>query len=303
MIQAAPGATFEAVAQFASGLTGTVGARIRTSSGSDFLARTTAGVAADVTVGSRTVYRRAFTAPTTAGQYLLTWDDGTNIVTEELVVTSSTSTPSTPGGRDLCVLADVYKHVPGFDPDDPENASTVDKLADEITSRSRSIHQDTGREFVAIAGNDPRTFDLTASICQRRSMPVGDIASIVQVELFDFDGTTSLGVVDESLYTGIPRIREEWEPIERLQFPRRPSSNPLLLAPGRTLVITATWGFPEIPADIREACAALVITTMLTDVAQAGTDLSDALDPTFNTSGLIRYSLDTIRSYANPGFA
>lgn len=96
MITAQPGATFEAAtAAFASGLTGTLGARIRTSAGADFLARTTTGIAADVTVGSVSLYRRAFTAPATQGQYFLIWDDGATIAEEELVVSYTTTATTT----------------------------------------------------------------------------------------------------------------------------------------------------------------------------------------------------------------
>lgn len=99
MITAQPGVTFEAIATAAAGLTGTLGVRVRTSAGADFLARTTAGIAADVTVGVTTVYRRQFTAPTNQGQYSLVWDDGTAVIsTEELVVTY------TPAGTETAPL-------------------------------------------------------------------------------------------------------------------------------------------------------------------------------------------------------
>lgn len=95
MIQTAPGATFEAYADgFATGIgsagTAALGARIRDGAGANFLARTTTGITEDVTVASNGVYRRSFTAPTTAGQYWLIWDDGTTAVTEEIVVSFST---------------------------------------------------------------------------------------------------------------------------------------------------------------------------------------------------------------------
>lgn len=303
----APGGSYEAVLESGiSGLVGTVAIGLLDPDGDLIDSLLTTGIT-ERPAGSG-IYFAARTAPVIAGVYTILWSlDGTTdpdqVSTDTLTVTSSSTSPPTPGGRDLCVLEDVYGYIPGFDPDDDENADTVAKLTSLITARSRSIHQDTGREFAAIPGNDPRTFDLTAGICSRRQIPIGDAAEITQIELFDFDGTTSLGVVDPSLYILQPRVREEWEPVTRLKFPYRPASNPLLLAPGRILAITATWGFPSIPDDIVQACAALVITTALTDVAQAGTDLSDAVDPTFNVSGLIRWALTTIEGYSAPGFA
>jgi hypothetical protein len=203
-----------------------------------------------------------------------------------------------PLGRDLCTLADVVRYVPGYQPNDATDAT----LASLITAESRGIYRSTGREFVAIPDQDPRTFDLTQSIIARRSLPIGDAAEITQLELFDFDGATSLGVIDPSLYILEPRTREEWEPFTRLRFPYRPSSV-VLLSPGRTLVLTGTWGFQSIPEDIAEACAKLVVVRYFADVAVAGTDLSDALDPTFSVSGLTRSALEAVEGYADPPFA
>lgn len=103
-----PGQTFEAYSpELASGLTGTVGVRIRDGAGADFLARTTASITADVTVGSNSVYRRTLTAPTTAGQYWIVWDDGTNIgEPTELLVTYSA--PTAPSGS-IYVTRDALK--------------------------------------------------------------------------------------------------------------------------------------------------------------------------------------------------
>lgn len=204
--------------------------------------------------------------------------------------------------RDLCNLADVYRYVPGFDPADGANTDTVATLTALITAESRGIYRDTGREFIAIPDEDPRTFDLTRSIVARRSLPIGDVDTVTQVELFDYDGTTSLGVIDPSLYVLDPRIREEWEPYTRIRFPYRPSSI-VLLARGRTLEITGTWGFQSVPEDIVQACAKLVVVRYFTDSAQAGTDLSDALDPTFSVSGLTRSALEAVQGYSDPDFA
>lgn len=89
MIYAAPGATTEIVADnFATGLAGTIGYRVRTSAGADSIARTTVGIVEDI-AGSG-IYRANITAPATAGQYTIVWDDGAGspkYATEELVVT------------------------------------------------------------------------------------------------------------------------------------------------------------------------------------------------------------------------
>lgn len=212
-------------------------------------------------------------------------------------------TASDPAGRDLCTLRDVFRLVPGFDPDDVDNADIVETCANLISSESVSVIRETGREIVEIPDNNPRTFDLTHSICARRSLPIGDAAAVTQIELFDYDGTTSLGIIDPGLYILLPRLRQSWEPLTRVRFPYRPASPPPLLAPGRTLAITGTWGFPQIPFDLRQACAKRVLLRYIADTANAGTRLADAIDDTFNIGALLASARDTVDGYSRPGFA
>jgi hypothetical protein len=212
-------------------------------------------------------------------------------------------TASSPSGRDLCTLRDVFRLVPGFDPEDADNGDIVETCGNLISSESVSIMRETGREIVAIPDSDPRTFDLTPSNCRRRSLPIGDAAAISKVELFDYDGTTSLGVVAPSLYVLLPRLRETWEPFTRIRFPYRPTGAPLLLAPGRSLVLTGTWGFPEIPLDLRQACAKRVVLRYVADNANAGTRLADAIDDTFSIGALLQSARETVDGYSRPGFA
>lgn len=301
MLRAAPGAEFEAYTSgFATGLVGTIGVRVRDGQGADAIAHTTAGIAEDI--ASSGIYRATLTAPELAGQFWVVFDNGSGVYSEpeQLVVTSDALALPAPGGRDLCTIADVKRYIPGY----VENDDTEATLQALVTAESRSIHGQTSREFVAIAGANPRIFDLPAATCVRRRLRIGDAAQVTSLELFDVDGSTSLGVVDASLYVLEPRIREEWEPHRLIAFPHRPGSvGPVQLAPGRSLHVTGTWGFPEIPPDIREACAKLVVVRYFADTAQAGTDLSDAIDPTFNVGGLLRSALEAVESYSDPGFA
>ena len=124
-----PGQTFEATVTTASGLAGTLGVRIRDNQGADVLARTTAGITADVTVGATSVYRRTFTATTVRGQYTIVWDDGTGVIaTEELEVTQNLLEVAAPSGRDLCTLADVTSIVPGYSGDAATDTSCCQRL-------------------------------------------------------------------------------------------------------------------------------------------------------------------------------
>lgn len=90
-MNAAPSSTFEATTSgFASGLTGTIGVRILDNAGVTTTARVTAGIAEYP--ASSGVYYVSLTAPSTAGQYTILWDNGSttpgNIAIEDLVVTT-----------------------------------------------------------------------------------------------------------------------------------------------------------------------------------------------------------------------
>jgi hypothetical protein len=206
--------------------------------------------------------------------------------------------PTATIGRDLCSIADVLSYVPGY----RQNDATEAKLQQLIESESLLLQRDAGREIVAIAGANPRTFDLIPANIRRRSLPIGDAAAITKVELFDYDGTTSLGVIANALYVLEPRTRDEWRPYTRLRFPYRPSTSSLLLAPGRTLELTGTWGFPVVPAFVREACAKRVLLRYITDVATKGTALAEALDDV-NAAALFASSRDALTAIRKAGFA
>lgn len=146
-MQVAPGATFETFSPaLASGLTGTIGVRIRTSTGADFLPRTTAGIAADDTVGATSIYRATLTAPTTSGQYWVVWDNATTLSDPvELIVTFSAPTTST--GSVYATRNELKTAL----------ALTGQTYADADIDRacaaaSRAIDNKTGRVFYTLSG-------------------------------------------------------------------------------------------------------------------------------------------------------
>lgn len=71
-----PGASFEAVAKFPTGLVGELGVRILDNQGATTVARVTAGIV-EYPAGSG-IYAITLTAPATGGQYTLAWDDGSD---------------------------------------------------------------------------------------------------------------------------------------------------------------------------------------------------------------------------------
>jgi hypothetical protein len=144
-VNVAPGATFEAFSpELASGLVGTVGVRIRDSAGADFLARTTTSIAADVTVGATSIYRRSLTAPTTAGQYWLVWDDTTTVADpQELVVTSSAALSVT---GSLYVTRDEVKTAASLSSLDYADAD-IDRACDAVSRALDEVCRGKGSHF------------------------------------------------------------------------------------------------------------------------------------------------------------
>lgn len=201
----------------------------------------------------------------------------------------------------LCTLEDVARRVPGYDPGDEGEIDAT--LSDFIVGESADFIEETGREIIPKNADTFRIFDLTLANCRRRQLPIGDVAAIGSIELLDYDGTTSLGVIAAGLYVLLPRARLAWEPYRRLTFPYRPGS-PLLVAPGRTLKITATFGFPEIPGTVRRAVATLTIWRYLNDIASVGTSFAEiANQPDINIAAGIRAALDVRDRLKLPGFA
>lgn len=184
-----------------------------------------------------------------------------------------------PAGRNLCTIENVKNLVPGYDPDDDTEAA----LTDFIESISVDVYDDISREFVP-RSTDPETrrFEIDWFTCQEREIPIGDLAQIdddTTVEIISTDGTV-LQTLDPGAYVALPRARDAWEPITSLQLPRVALSpaQPAQLPHTGFIDVTGNYGFPSIPANVRKAVAKLVICRYVTDIAETGTALSDALD-------------------------
>jgi hypothetical protein len=309
MIAVTPSAEFEAVAQFETGLVGTIGVRLRDNEGNDALARTTAGITEDL-AGSG-IYVVTLTAPADEGQYTIVWDDGgtpePGYALDDLLVTGDVAFPiigPSPSARDLCSIYDVMGYVPAYVP----NAGTHLKLHQLITAESELIMSDaeTGREIVGPADPEARTFDIHTIDTMLRGVDVGDLSSTddLVVEILNPDLTVARVVDGAALvvyWDGKRYPVAPWEPITRLAFPYGLANSPTLIAPstfyGQVVRVTGSWGFPTIPQQIREACAARVILRYLGDVTSTGTDFAQAVSESgLNIQGLFQVAQDAIAS-------
>jgi hypothetical protein len=194
----------------------------------------------------------------------------------------------------LCELADVTAYARGYRSDDATDA-LLERM---ILARSRRIQDETEREFRPISpAINPRKFDITTWHLRERQVFVGDLSAAPSlVRIIDTDQATLVGTVTAADYVVMPRTRHASQPITGLWFP--PSSpNAADLGDGRVLEVTGTWGFPVVPDDIREACAALVVADYALSPTLVGTAFTEALEDV-NTGALFASARRVIRGYA-----
>lgn len=193
----------------------------------------------------------------------------------------------------LCTIEDVLSYVPGYRTDDTTDA----KLIGLINRESGLIAEQTNREIIA-DGPNPRTFDVDWQVWEDRELSIGDATSINSVTVNDWNGTA----VDTPVtYVATPRNRRSWEPITCLWF-RPDITSPTMLACGYTIVVDAVWGFPKVPAFLKEACAARVLLRYITDVASKGTSLAESLDDV-DAAALFASSKDALNRIRIPSIA
>jgi hypothetical protein len=227
-----------------------------------------------------------------AGDYLAWWEVTTAGKVQSVAEVFIEIRTHAPDPRVLCTRADVIRLIPGYF-DDP---TTDGILNDLIQAESQTWLRETGREFVAIAsGSTERLFDICWADQLSGIVWIGDATSVSAVEVQDTFGGT-LETVAAADYAAIERTRESWEPIRGLRF----NSNTTLTA-GNVLAVTGTWGFPEIPNDVRLGVARMALVRYLADATPAGSALSDALNEQgFNVAMAFASAQAVKRSYGVP---
>lgn len=195
----------------------------------------------------------------------------------------------------LCELSDVTAYARGYRSDDATDAL----LQRMILAKTRDIERETRREFRAISpAVNPRKFDIGQVEVRARLVWIGDLSTAPSlVRLIDTDQATIVETIASADYVVMPRVRHPSEPIRRLSFPPN-SPNAADLSDGRVLEVTGTWGFPSIPDDIREACAALVVADYVTNPSLAGTAFAEALAEV-SAGALFAASRRVIRGYSS----
>lgn len=198
---------------------------------------------------------------------------------------------------DLCTLEDVLGYVPGYTAG--SHAATDAKLAAFITSESQAIQDETGRIIIPHADQpETRAYTIDRNAARARRVDIDDLTTIFDtdlvVELLGADDIQVETIAREKyrpMFETQRQPRASWEPVTALDFPSG-LGGPAFTA-GQTLLVTGNFGFPEVPAFIREACAKRVILRYASDVAAGGTQLAAAIAE-INLAGLFASARDDV---------
>jgi hypothetical protein len=242
------------------------------STGADILASTTVGVTYPATGVNAYVWTPA--ADLAIGQYLVSWtalDTDTETVTATEIVTVSEGGQL---GGPYSTRAKLKKRM-GI-PD--SNTAKDDEVDRALLSASSAINRWTGRQFGQATEASVRTFRTDAS-----GVDIADAWSLDTLTIDDvaWDTTTWQALPLDGIKDGVPG----W-PYERLErwwgdHPIYQSAYPV----GRTVSISALWGWAAVPADIESACLML------------GADQLKSADAPFGVAGFGDYA---IRVRQNP---
>lgn len=263
MIAVLPGASFEWLfGGFGTGLgtagTGALGVRIRDGAGADFLARSTSAIVEDVTVGTKGVYRRAFTAPASAGQFWLIADDGTSTVQEELRVTSDGAV-GVLGAGSLYVTRDEIKTILGIE------ASDFADLAIDIAVEAacRAVDGYKGVRYYATAETRYYTVDRYA-----RSFTIDPLATLTSLSIdTDDDGNYDTVWTQGTDFVLTPRNASlTGEPYTTVELLRR--GNRRFSGYQQAVKIEGGFGWAAAPGLVKQA-AVLLANRFLTRTRQA----------------------------------
>jgi hypothetical protein len=157
--------------------------------------------------------------------------------------------------RALCTV-EAVKEAFGHDAiDDTGNDDLWIRL---INARSDWIHRRAKREF-KVAGTNPQTrvFDVDRYVVDERELPVGDLATMITVTIKQADGTL-VENADTAKIVVLPRIREEWQPVDTLRF-LSGVTGAASLAHGYVVEVHGNYGFAAVPKEIEDYAIASVI--------------------------------------------
>lgn len=175
--------------------------------------------------------------------------------------------------RALCTREEAKRLLPNYvEPTDPAEQTRADAFFDDaIDAASQRIYEVSGREFLAF--NDPgtqssddwptpapvaRDLDVQLNATtpadpgygsrRARLLKVGDLARLDAIA-YGTAWNSARYTLDVATYViARPRVRAPWAPIRYLEIQGDVWAS-------QVYTVTGVWGFPDVPADVRRACA------------------------------------------------
>lgn len=287
MIYAKPGAKYTAVLNAGvTGLVGTLTVQLEKADGTTAVAPTTAGI---VEVEPTVYAAAALVAPTTAGTYIVVWDNDGTRAAEELVVTSSLAADVE--STDRILTLDEYKAR--------RKITEVSKERDEALEAALSSAEDailryTGRDFTTAQAVETREFpwEIHTTVLETDDF-VGKPTSIT----FELPGIGSAAVFPTNAYWVGPR-----EGPTHYYIDFTPAKNLSSVSVGAmgftrnldtyfsrggtadyvTVKVTAEFGWPDAaPASIKQAVTWLVDEFSKSDATQGDLQAEAIADLSF----------------------
>lgn len=259
MIYARPGTAFTALLDDAeTGLEGTLEVRVKRTDGSTVIGPTTEGIT-EIEAGSGAYSKTFSTAPSIQGTYIILWDvAGEDVAVEELIVTFTLPIPGVGGG--LVSLQEMKVALNLLDTTEQD-----EKILQAIPEAEAAIFNTTNRTFEVTppsASAVPRTFEYSDSgVIEIADAQHGTIESVTAGgRLLLPDEWSAEPSAEEYPVTwwielAIPGSRGLRSP--EMGFTR---NEDVLWREGRLrpvadsdVVVTAVWGWPAVPLDVRRA--------------------------------------------------
>ena len=159
------------------------------------------------------------------------------------------------------ITRDELKSILGIDPTDTRKDAQYDEV---IPLASQAIRTFTGRDFATATVTESRNFEYDGS----GFLDIDDAADITTVE-FIVPHAANLALDSDQWYAAPPR-RDDSPVYDYIVLVSPSGSNPYMgfernldvlyeegRLPGvtRTAVVTGTWGWPEVPGDVKLAAA------------------------------------------------
>jgi hypothetical protein len=246
VIEVEPSASYEAVAKFPTGLAGTLGVRLIDNAGATTQARVTAGIA-ECPAGSG-IYQKTLTAPASAGQYTLVWDDANDHwAIDELLVTSTPSS-AVIGAGDLYVTAADLKTILRIGSGTYADAA-ID-IAVNTASRAIDAYKDT--RFTPSSGT--RWYDGGGE----KVLLVHDLVSVssLQIDRDDDGDYDETWVADTDYVLGPVNAAADGRPYYQLIHLGRSSYAPFPAGP-KVVQVAGSFGWAEPPWMVKQAAVLL----------------------------------------------